>query len=125
MTPIYPTIKDRTERLIGSEGYTLGDLLAGEHSAFATNDPDIGYVEFSLRYQCVHPTQPDGSLVVKGECVLDSVTGGLSDFRNRGEEFQFVDSEGEQQKRNIVLGVGNIVLGHRTVQHTVRAALDV
>jgi hypothetical protein len=119
----YPTIKDRTERLIGSEGYELGELLSGEHSAFATNDPKVGHIDFSLRYQCIHPSQPDGSLVAKGECVLDSVSGALSEFRDRGEEFQFVNLEGEQQKRNIVIGVGSIFLGHRTVQHTVHAAL--
>ena len=120
----FQTIKDNTERLIGSEGYVLGELMAGEHSAFATNDPDIGHVEFSLRYQCIHPEKPDGSLVAKGECEIHSVTGELSNFRNRGEDFQFVNSDGEQQKRNIVIGLGSTVIGHRTVQHLVRAALD-
>ncbi len=120
----YPTIRDETERLIGSEGYVLGELLAGEHSAFATNDPRVGHVEFSLRYKCIHPAQAVGLLVAKGECVIDSVTGELSEFRNRGEDFQYVNSDGEQEKRNIVFGAGNIVLGHRTVQHSVRALLD-
>ncbi|WP_145385680.1 PIN domain-containing protein [Stieleria neptunia] len=120
----YPTISDGTERLIGSEGYELAELLSGDHTVFATNDPNIGHVEFSLQYKCVHPTLSDGSLVAKGECVINSVSGNLSDFRNRGEEFHFVNAEGEQQKRNIVLGVGSIVLGHRTVQHSVRAVLD-
>ncbi len=120
----YPTISDGTERLIGSEGFELAELLSGEHTVFATNDPNVGHVEFSLRYNCVHPTLSEGSLVAKGECVIDSVSGDLSEFRNRGEEFHFVNADGEQQKRNIVLGVGNIVLGHRTVQHSVRAVLD-
>jgi len=121
----FPTIKDEAEKLIGSEGYTLGDLLSGEHSAFATDDPKIGYVEFSLRYRCVHPTQSDGFFVAKGKCLLDSATGELSDFQNRGEEFQFINSEGEQKKKIVSLYGANIVIGHRLVQHSVRAALDV
>jgi hypothetical protein len=120
----YPMIKERAERLVGSEGYSLGDLLAGEHSVFATNDPNVGHVEFSLRYQCIHPAQPEGLLIAEGECVLNSATGELSECRSRGEEFLFVNSEGEQQKRNIVLGTASIVLGHRTVKHAVRASLD-
>lgn len=119
----YPMIKERVERLVGSEGYTLGDLLTGKHSVFATNDPNAGHVEFFLRYQCIHPTQPEGLLAAEGECVLDSATGKLSDFRSRGEEFLFVNSEGEQQKRNIVIGAASIVLGHRMVKHSVRASL--
>tara|TARA_R110002073_G_scaffold8027_22_gene44935 strand:- start:24556 stop:25560 length:1005 start_codon:yes stop_codon:yes gene_type:complete len=120
----YPTISDGTERLIGSEGYVLAELLSGEHTVFATNNPDIGHVEFSLRYNCVHPTLSDGEIVAKGECVIDSVSGELSDFRNRGEEFHFANVEGEQKKRNIVLGISNCVIGHPTVQHSVRAVLD-
>lgn len=120
----YRMIKERAERLVGSEGYTLGDLLGGEHSVFATDDPNVGYVEFSLRYQCIHPTQPEGLLVAEGECILNSTTGELSECRSRGEEFLFVSSEGEQQKRNTVFGVGSIVLGHRTVKHSIRALLD-
>ena len=119
----YPTIMNGAERLVSSEGYTLGDLLSGEHSVFATNDPNVGHVEFSLRYKCIHPTQAEGLLVTKGECVLDSATGVMSECRNRGDEFSFVNSGGEQKKRNIAFGVGSIVLGHRTVEHSVRASL--
>lgn len=120
----YPQIREGTERLVGSEGFILGDLLNGQHAVFATENPDVAHVEFSLRYCCNHPSKQSGILLAKGECVFRPSTGKLDDFRNRSEEFQFQDDEGEQQKRNRLWVSGNAVSGHRTVKHAIRASLD-
>jgi len=120
----YPQIRKNTERLIGSEGFILGDLLDGQHDVFATENPDVAHVEFLLRYCCDHPSRQSGTLLAKGECVFRPSTETLDEFRSRDEEFQFQDDEGEQQKRKNLWVSGSAVSGHRTVKHTVRTSLD-
>jgi hypothetical protein len=121
----YPEIRDKVEKMMGSEGFLLGDLLEGRHEVFATDDPDIAHVEFELHYRCNHLELAAGLLLVRGECVYRNSTKELEAFRGRSEEFNFVDSEGNKSNRKHFYAFGNsLILGHRNVRYDIRASLD-
>lgn len=115
--------KDNINKLLDNNGFVITDNPTVETSAFITESPNTLYVDFSIIYEANDATKSgrhDGSLTIKGECFyhIDSQT--FTDFRNKGDELTFTDSGGERQSKNLVIAFGNIVLGHRTVEHSVR-----
>ncbi len=119
------TGEKRTEvgRLLGSVGYTLGDRIAATHQLFATDNPSEALIEFGLTFRGLHQDGRDGLLTVRGEGRYLSDTGEVADMRQRGDEFIYTDETGEKKKANQVIMVGAAHIGHRVVQHDVRAPL--
>ncbi len=110
-------------RLLGSEGYTLGDRLAATHQLFATDNPGEALIEFSLTFRALHPDGRNGQLTVRGDGRYVSETGEVAEIRQRGDEFTYTDDTGEKKKANLVALAGTVHIGHRVVQHDVRAPL--
>jgi hypothetical protein len=111
-------------RMLGAIGFTLAERVQATHQLYATDNPSEAHIEFALSFRCVHPDGRDGVLVVQGEGRYLSDTGTVLDPRERGDEFTYADADGEQQRKRHVFAVGNAYLGHRDVQHEVRAPLE-
>lgn len=113
--------------LLSRNGFALtGDPLV-KTNVFVTEDPDKLYIEFSIVYQCddaISAGRADARLLVSGDCSYKASEHVFSDFRAGGEELAFTAADGEQKSvHNYYLRVGSAVLGHRTVEHTVRYKL--
>jgi hypothetical protein len=119
------TAEKRTElsRMVGAVGYTLGDRVDTSHQLFATDNPAEALIEFALTFRGVNPDGREGMLTLRGEGRYLSDSGAIVDPRPRGDEFIYTDEDGEKKRANHVFGAGAAHLGHRVVQHDVRAPL--
>jgi hypothetical protein len=117
-------VLDKIGQWIGQHGFVVGDLVSGQHRLFATDDPARGHLEFELSYRCVHPDEREGTLLFRGECSFSPDTGGFGAIEQKGEEFRFVDLDGQQRTVRAVYMVGEAFLGHRTIHHEVRVPLN-
>lgn len=117
-------IRDGVDRMIGREGFAVGDLTSGEHKLFATDNPAEAHLEFRLSYRCVHPDDRVGTLIARGEATYCPATDEVADLQARGEEFHYSDVDGQRKSTNAIIAVGSIVLGHRTVHHDIRVPLS-
>ena len=95
---------------------------------FATEDPNRLYAEFSISYQCEDLTtddRPCGILNLKGDCTYLAEEAKFDAFRNFGEELLFKTKDGEDKsQRNVVVFANSIVIGHRTIEHSIKYKLD-
>lgn len=120
------TAERRTQvvRMLGAVGFTLAERIGATHQLYATGNPSEAYIEFAFLFRGVHPDGREGLLEVRGAGRYLSDTGEVVDTRERGDEFTYTDDEGTQQRKRHTFGAGNIYLGHRDVQHEVRALLE-
>ena len=95
---------------------------------FATENPNRLYAEFSISYQCEDLTADERSCAVlnlKGDCTYLVKERQFEAFRNYGEELLFKTKDGEDKRqRNVVLFADGIVIGHKTVEHSIKYKLD-
>ena len=119
--------RESMERILETNGFTVAGVPDVDCSFYITENPDNLYIDFSITFDCEDISgadRIDGRLTLKGDAWYHPSEKTFTDFRNKGEELTFTDSDGEQQKRNIVIMAGNIVIGHRTVEHTVRQKVE-
>jgi len=119
--------KTETRDSISSILERTGLVMAGAPevtvSSFVTEKPDKLYIDFTIRFECIGITDKERDspkLLLKGEALYEPDTKTFSEFRNKGEEVTYVDSDGEQKSVNHFLMAGNVVIGHRSVEHFVR-----
>lgn len=118
---------ERAEALLDRERFEREGPPAVTTRLFATEDANRLFVEFEMNYCCTDSTEEGRSdcvLKLSGKAMYDDSDGSLVDMRQDGECLSFKDEEGEQMSRNIVIGAGSIVLGHRTEQLRIRTPLD-
>lgn len=91
---------------------------------FATENPNRLYTEFSISYQCEDLTEDErscGILNLKGDCTYLINKNQFDSFRNHGEALIFKTKDGEEKNiRNVVLFADSLVIGHKTVEHSIK-----
>jgi hypothetical protein len=106
-------------------------VLHGEPTArldvFVTEKPTSLYVNFTIELPCLDATNEGrrgAKIVASGEGSYDAESKKFVELANRGETLLFQLPDGTEKKlENIVLVVSNLVIGHRTVEHSVRYKL--
>jgi hypothetical protein len=115
------TILSRNSFAIISEPTVKADI-------YATEDPSKLYVEFEIVYSCEDLTDDnrfDAKLILKGDCYYVPMEQKCEDIRNYGEELLYKTKEGEEKSnRNVVLFANSIVIGHKSIEYSVRHRLD-
>lgn len=95
---------------------------------YVTENPNRLYTEFNIFYQCEDLTtdeRKDATLRLKGDCTYLVGEKQFEAFRNHGEELSFKTKDGEDKtQRNVVLFVDSLIIGHKTVEHTIKYRLD-
>lgn len=95
---------------------------------YVTEDPNRLYSEFLISYQCEDLTSDGRSgavLLLKGDCIYIVGEQQFVSLRNYGEELSFKTKDGEEQsQQNVVLFADGLVIGHRTIEHTIKYKLD-
>jgi hypothetical protein len=110
-------------RLLEQNGFeTSGDPTVSV-SSYITEEVDNLFIEFEIIFHCNDITdlnRTQAVLTLKGEATFKTTDKTFFDFRNQGECLDYIDVDGKQQSKNVVFMVGNIVIGHRDVEHIVR-----
>ncbi len=105
--------------------------LEGEPTAkvdvFVTESPASLYVNFTIELPCVdisNEGRTGAKILARGEGTYNADTRKFVALTNRGEQLIYRLQDGtEKTLQNIVVAVGSVVLGHRTVEHSVRYKL--
>jgi hypothetical protein len=99
-----------------------------EVQLYVTENPNRLYAEFSISYQCEDLTvdeRSDAVLRLKGDCTYLVEEKQFEALRNHGEELSFKTKDGEDKiQRNVVIFADSLVIGHKTVEHTIKYRLD-
>lgn len=121
------THKESVFGTLGRLGFELGDQLETSTTLFATVDPNALFLEFRFRFQLRDVSgadRRDAILLLRGDGTYRPNDGVFTHLRNFGEEVKYVLQDGtEEERKNVVMFAGGIVLGHREVLHSVRYRL--
>ncbi len=95
---------------------------------YITENPNRLYAEFSISYQCEDlavDERSDAVLRLKGDCAYLVEEKQFEALRNHGEELLFKTKDGEDKiQRNVVIFADSLVIGHKTVEHTIKYRLN-
>jgi hypothetical protein len=95
---------------------------------YVTENHNRLYAEFVITYQCEDLTddeRSDAVLLLKGDCTYMVKEEQFEALRNHGEELLFKTKDGEDKsQKNVVVFVDSLVIGHKTVEHTVKYKLE-
>lgn len=115
------------EGLLTRTSYRLGEAYHVEYSAYVTENPNLLYMEFTVEivaHDATAESRPDGSLVLRGDANLNTESVTYEGVRVWEEELSYTEQDGGHRTSNKTLyAVGNIVLGHKEVTHSVRHKL--
>ncbi len=121
--------------LHGEKMKTMADkqafVLTGQPTAkldvFATEKPSSLYIAFIIELPCSDATnegRTGAKIMARGEGTYDAEAKKFVELANRGEQLFYQLRDGTEKKlENYVLVIGGDVIGHRTVEHSVRYKL--
>ncbi len=113
--------------LLKRNGFVLGEKLGTSKVLYATEDPSVLYVEFTVQFEAketVGDGRMNGIITLRGDGSYDTERHALANLRNLEETLRFQQSNGEErQVRNIYASM-EAFLGHRDVSHTIRHKLQ-
>lgn len=120
--------QDSIESILERNAFAVaGDPMVAVQ-LFVTENPNRLYAEFSISYQCEDLTLDERSnadLRLKGDCTYLVAERQFEALRNYGEELYFKTKDGEDKnQRNVVLFANSLVIGNKTVEHTIKYKLD-
>lgn len=112
--------------MLERSGFAISSAPKVSVSFYVTENPERLYIDFQITYEC-RDTRDEGRtdaiLTLKGDAFYSINEKEFSELRNRGEELSFNDGGEERKSINQVIAIGHIVMGHRTVEHTIRHQL--
>jgi len=124
-------IENNRESIAGTlerNGFEMTGDPVVKSNLYVTEVPNRLYIEFEIQYLCNDlsaSNRTDAKIILRGDgnYLLDK--NDFSEMRNFGEELVFKLENGEdKQLRNIVIFAGAIVIGHKTVEHSVKYKLE-
>lgn len=117
---------DAVDGLLKRNGFALGEKLVTSRFLYATENPSILYVEFTIEFaakETLGDGRTDGVITLRGDGSYDTKRHTFADFRNREEVLRFQESDGDEREvRNIYASMEGFI-GHRNVSHTIRHKL--
>jgi hypothetical protein len=120
--------KESVYGTISRHGFDLGARQSLTYTLFATENPNMLFLEFSMGYACTDirgEGRTDAVLLLKGDGSYMPTTGTFSDLRNFGEHLKYRMPDGsERENRNHVIFAAGLVLGHKEISSVVRYKLN-
>jgi len=115
---------DKMRDMAGKHSFTLSGEPKVTIDVFVTEKPSYLYVTFTIELPCADATtdgRTGARILARGEGTYDAEGKRFIELANRGEQLLYQLPDGTEKKlENIVLVVGSAVIGHRTVEHSVR-----
>lgn len=116
------------EGILTRNGFAVAGDATVKTDLFITEDPNRLYAEFSIFHKCEDLTsdgRSDATLLLKGDSAYLIEEKQFLSLRNYGEELSFKTKDGDDMNiRNTVAFVDGLVIGHKTVEHSVKFRLD-
>lgn len=123
-------IEQHSDSVLGTlqrQGFSLADRTAFSYDIFATEDPAVLFLDFTIEIQCDDVRgdgRTDARLRLKGDGSYLPDSRLFKNLRNFGEHLIFKLPDGTQSEiRNAVIHVDGLVIGHKQVSSIVRYAL--
>jgi hypothetical protein len=119
--------RQRLNHTLTNNGFAMGATAEVQSELYITENPAVLYLQFSAVITCEDVSgegRGDARFVLQGRGQYNVESGSFDQLQSRGESLSFRTAEGEQVVRNIVVGVASIVLGQRTIVHTIRHKVD-
>ena len=118
---------ERLNSMATKHSFVLEGNPTAESEVFVTEKPSSLYVTFSVEMPCKDATnegRKGAKILARGEGSYDTEERKFVELANRGEQLLYQLQDGTEKKlENVVLVVGSAVIGHRTVEHSVRYKL--
>ena len=118
---------EKMKNMAAKHSFALEGEPTAKLNVFVTENPASLYVNFTIELPCVDATnegRTGARIVARGEGTYDADAKKFVELANRGEQLLYRLQDGTEKKlENIVLVVGSAVIGHRTVEHSVRYKL--
>lgn len=109
-------------------GFALGSRTALNFNLFATENPAVLFIDFSMDIQCEDVRgegRTDGVFRLKGDGSYTPTNQEFRGLRNFGEQLTFRLPDGTtSEMRNAVMFVDGIVIGHKEVSNLIRYPLS-
>lgn len=116
-------VKDAMNSLLERNGFSISSNARTTVSQFITENPDKLYIKFDLQFTCKDfrdEERNDAQLLLSGDGYYDTKTSEFQNLRSQGEELSFVDNHEDRKKIRNIYASGSLVLGHKTVEHSIR-----
>jgi hypothetical protein len=115
---------DKMRDMASKHSFTLSGQAKATIDVFVTEKPSYLYVTFTIELPCADATtegRTGARILARGEGTYDAEGKRFIELANRGEQLLYQLPDGTEKKlENIVVLVGSAVIGHRTVEHSVR-----
>ncbi len=124
----YMTIHgDSMRDMANKHSFTIDGESKATLDVFVTEKPSHLYLTFTIELPCADATtdgRTGARILARGEGTYDAEAKRFVELANRGEQLLFQLPDGtEKILENIVVMVGSAVIGHRTVEPSVRHKL--
>ena len=118
---------EKMKNMAAKHSFALEGKPTAKWHVFVTENPASLCVTFSIELPCVDTTnegRTGARILARGEGTYDADAKKFVELANRGEQLLYQLQDGTEKKlENIVLLVGSVVMGHRTVEYSVRHEL--
>ncbi len=117
------TIQEPVNSMLERTGFSISSGGTADISSFITEDPNKLYIEFNINFDCIderNEGRTDGKLLAKGDGYYDPDKEKFLELKNRGEELCFNKANEERKNIRNIYGEFGGVIGHRSVEHTIR-----
>ena len=120
-------IKDAMNSILERNGFSISSNARTTVSPYITENPDKLYIKFDLQFDCKdirEEERNDAQLILNGDGYYNTKTSEFQNLKNQGEELSFVDNSEERKKISNIYLSGNVVIGHKTVEHLIRYEIN-
>jgi hypothetical protein len=129
--PVEAFLDSRAESIdamLSRTGFTLGAPHPVKVEPFATEVSSRLYIEFAVSVACPDASsegRPNARLDLSGNGLFDTSAREFLKVRTESEGLTYYDAEGEKKTQNCFLVAGTVVIGHRTIERTLKVPLAV
>jgi len=113
---------------LARHGFDLGLRQALTYTLYATEDPGVLFLDFSMEFECTEVRaegRMDATLRLKGDGSYRPTSGQFTELRNFGDHLSYRMPDGtERVIKNAVMYAAGLVLGHREISNIVRYNLS-
>jgi hypothetical protein len=118
---------DRIAPLLTENGFIIGDVAKIERRLYATETPQLLFLEFTADYNCPATSEIErapGTLTISGNGTYNIDTKEIGRLRSSGEVLRFRLGDGTETEHRNVYASADIYLGHREIRNKIRYELD-
>ena len=119
--------EDSINGTLERNGFSVASRTAASFKLFATDDPSVLFIDFTLTLGCVDARgegRTNIEIYLKGDGNYLPHVKSFQNLRNFGERLQYRMPDGRlEEKQNHVLFADGLVLGHKQVSHVTRYQL--